>query len=151
TVASGSAYSPTHFSGAQSRSPNAVFAYGASVVSPRNSRYGLGTSTTSDVRGATAADGRGSAETVAKEIPVVEHDEERQRRHGCERVVQACAERPRTRAPHADREPSREQRERNREQRDGQRDVQRRRNLVDQVLEAAREDQADCDDEQQQQ
>ena len=53
-------------------SPSAVFAYGTSVVSPRNSRYGLGTSTVVAV----CCDLRCSAETVAKEIPVVENDQE---------------------------------------------------------------------------
>src|SRR6185436_16167433 len=85
TVADGNAYSPTHFSGAQSRSPSAVFAYGTSVVSPRNSRYGLGTSTVVAV----CCDLRCSAETVAKEIPVVENDQERQCEHRRERVMQA--------------------------------------------------------------
>ena len=49
---------------------------------------------------------RGSAEAVAKEIPVVQHDQERQRGHSRERVVQARTERPGARAPDADREPA---------------------------------------------
>src|SRR5262245_42264612 len=130
TVACDSAYSPTHFSRAQSRNPNAVFAYGASVVSPRNSRYGLGTSTVSEL----TVDARGSAETVAKEIPIIEDQKEYEHGDGRERVVHASAERPRASAPDADREPGCEQRKRNGEQRQCQRDVQRGRDLVDQTF-----------------
>ena len=44
TVAVSHPHSPMQRSGAQSRSPNAVLAYAGSVVSPRNSRYGYGSS-----------------------------------------------------------------------------------------------------------
>src|SRR5215218_6728434 len=50
TVAAGSANSPTHSSGAQSRRPNAVLANPASTVSPRKRRYGRGRRTVSTVR-----------------------------------------------------------------------------------------------------
>src|SRR5688572_30788155 len=147
TVAPGNAYSPTHFSGAQSRRPKAVFAYGASVMSPRNSRYGPGTSTVIDVPGSV----RRSAEAVAKEVPVVEDDQEGEHGNRCERVVHARTECPCTRAPDADREPAREQGQRDRQQRQREREIQRGRNLVDQAFEAAGEDCADDDDEEHQQ
>src|SRR6188474_575652 len=101
-------------------------------MSPRNSKYGLGTSTVSAV----TVDARDSAETVAKQIPVIEDQQEREHRHRSERVVHACAERPCAGAPDAEREPGCEQCQRDGEQRQRQREVQRGWDLVDQSFEA---------------
>src|SRR5271155_251221 len=46
TVAPAHDHSPTQRSAAQSLRPNAVLAYPGSVVSPRNSKYGCGSSPT---------------------------------------------------------------------------------------------------------
>src|SRR5437868_4125180 len=51
TVVPAQAYSPTQRSRAQSRRPKAVLAYSASVMSPRNKRYGCGKARFADAEG----------------------------------------------------------------------------------------------------